>query len=126
MILLPAIAAIGFLISAYLLYAQKARLRLMCFIGRNCEIVVNSRYSRTFGIENTVFGLIYYAAVFSVTFFGMEIPWAVMLFAASAAALFSIYLSALQLFVIKGFCDYCLAANAANILILALLLSNPL
>lgn len=126
MIVIPALAAAGFLVSAYLLYAQKAHRKLACLIGKNCDIVVSSRYSKTFGIENTIFGLIYYGSVFAITFFGVPLPPWVLLIAASIAALFSIYLSALQLLVIKGFCDYCMAVNAANIVILALALSNPL
>lgn len=126
MIVIPALAAAGFAISAYLLYTQKAHLKPVCLIGRNCDIVVNSRYSRTFGVENTIFGLLYYGSVFAITFFGVALPPWVLLIAASLAALFSVYLTALQLFVIKGLCDYCMVVNAANIVILALALSNPL
>ena len=37
---------------------------MYCVIGENCDAVVKSTYVKTFGIENTIPGMLYYALIF--------------------------------------------------------------
>ena len=123
--LLASLAFIGLVISIYLLYAQKTNKKTACIIGK-CDIVIGSKYAKTFGMENTIFGVIYYAVLLVTAFFGIPVPYELMLLATASVALYSVYLSYLQFFVIKEFCDYCMVVNLSNWIILAIVLSNPL
>ena len=124
--LLAPLAFVGLVISLYLLYAQKTNKKPACILGKNCDIVIESKYAKTFGVENTIFGVIYYGILLAVLIFGISVPYEMVLFATVCVALYSVYLSYLQFFVIKEFCDYCMVVNVSNWIILALVLSNPL
>jgi uncharacterized membrane protein len=113
------------IISLYLIYTEKTHKRPFCILGRNCDVVIESRYAKTLGVENTVFGILYYSLLLAVLVFGLNVPSTLLIAAAGCVAIYSVYLSYLQFFVIKGFCDYCMVVNVSNWIILAILLSNP-
>ena len=58
------LSLVGFVVSFYIYYTKTYNKKLHCIFGENCDAVVKSRYGKTFGIENTVPGMIYYALVF--------------------------------------------------------------
>ena len=123
---LALLAGMCLLISIYLLYTQKTKTKPACIIGKDCEAVIGSRYGKTLGIENTIYGIIYYGALLAVILLQLPLPFILILLPASLVALYSVYLTYLQFFVIRGLCDYCMVANIANLVIFALLLANPL
>ena len=55
---------IGFLVSVYILYSKKFNKPLYCPIGENCDEVVRSKYGKTFGVDNTIPGMAYFAMIF--------------------------------------------------------------
>src|SRR3989338_1610771 len=57
------LSVIGFAVSFYIYYSKKYDKPMYCVIGENCDEVVKSKYGKTFGIENTVPGMLYYAIV---------------------------------------------------------------
>jgi|GEM_PF-556496 len=90
------------------------------------ESVVSSPRARVFfGISNAAIGLVYYAALAVDSFF-FSIPAARLaaLVAASAAALFSLYLAYSLLFVARAPCRYCWTGHAINWCLLALMVST--
>lgn len=124
MSLLALLAFAGLLISIYLLYTQKTHTKPACIIGKDCKIVTESRYAKTFGIENTIFGIIYYGAFLAALLIPLPLPREVMLFATGCASIYSVYMTYLQLFVIRGICDYCMVVNALNWAVFAIVLAG--
>ena len=64
-IYLVILSLIGFAVSFYIYYTKKYDKKLHCVIGENCDAVVKSRYGKTFGIENTVPGMLYFLMIFA-------------------------------------------------------------
>jgi uncharacterized membrane protein len=130
--LLLILSIIGFFVSAYILYSKKLNKPLFCPIGENCDYVVRSKYGKTFGIENTIPGIIFYAVIFlyglvlmlNRNIFKEDIVHYLIVGISIASVLFSLYLVYVQKFILKKWCIYCLVSTAASILILGVLLYN--
>ena len=122
-------SAVGFLVSAYIFYSKKFNKPLFCPIGENCDAVVKSKYGKTFGIENTIPGMLYYVLIFiygismllNRNLFKGNIIYYVVVIAGLGSVLFSIYLTAVQAFVLKKWCEYCIVSSIASLLILIVL-----
>jgi len=121
------LAAAGFLISLRIHRSKKTGEKLVCFIGggkKSCNEVVESEYSKTLGIPNEVAGMVYYASVFIFALGFVFVPdilgssflWAAKI-SSGAAFLASMYFVGIQAFVLKKFCEWCLATAVINTLI---------
>lgn len=120
---------LGFLISFYLAHKKRTNESLVCPFRAKCNFVLHSRHANFFGIPVEFIGLSYYGltALFYAYFLinpthvSQEIA-----FIATAlsvlAALFSLYLTGVQAFVLKQWCSWCLmsAAICLSIAVLAL------
>lgn len=120
--LLTILAVVGLLDSWYIFYKKQKNEKLVCFIGEDCNEVVNSKYSHIYGMPNEVLGIIFYLLVLGIVglvtlgtteFHGISLI-AVIHLAAFFALLLSIFLTAIQAFVLKAWCEYCLVAMIAN------------
>src|SRR3989344_8278175 len=120
------LAVIGFLVSLYLYYAKTYNKKMYCLSKHDCDAVVKSKYGRTFGIENTLFGMLYYLMIFAYgiaflfdrnLFKGMYVYY-FLVGSSAASVLYSIYLTGVQAFVLKKWCDYCIISSIASVLIL--------
>ncbi|MEW6035361.1 MAG: vitamin K epoxide reductase family protein [Candidatus Micrarchaeota archaeon] len=120
-----ALSAACLLISAYVFYSKRSGRKLRCMIGKSCDIVTGSRYAVTFGVENSLMGMIYYSGLLLWAALPLPIPAPAVIGAALVAALFSAYLTWLQLFVIREMCDWCMVVNISNWAMLAILLLGP-
>lgn len=103
------------LVSGYLAYVKLFHIAIYCTPGLgNCETVNSSTYSILFGVPLGVWGLIGYTALFLLITFGRKIHFFseyldLTIFAISLGGfLFSIYLTSLELFVIKAICQWCI------------------
>lgn len=110
-----AVAAGGFMLSVYIWYIKRSRRTLVCPTGSDCNAVIFSQYSRFLGVPLEQAGTFYYLAVllfyvFSAGWPGAASPGVVAgaLVLTSAAWLFSLYLTAIQAFVLKQWCTWCL------------------
>ena len=127
--LLILFSLVGFFISLYIYAVKKRGLALYCIVGKNCDEVIKSRYGKAFGIENTILGMIYYAGIFayaiSILLYGnlfKEVTvYYFVVIASICAAVFSIYLTWVQMFVLKKWCEYCIVSSLCSVLILAVL-----
>jgi uncharacterized membrane protein len=126
---IPGLALVGLGVAGYLAYVETQAVPAVCGPLGDCNAVHNSPYARLFGMLPVgVLGLIGYAAVLgiwslsrigggrlagyaSILLFGM----------AFAGTVFSIYLTYLELYVIRAVCDWCL--SSAVIITLLLFLS---
>lgn len=123
----PAIA--GFLVSFYIYISKRYNKPMYCILGENCDAVVKSKYGKTFGVENTVPGMVYYVLVFAYAaalvinrnVFKQDIVYYFIVIASIGSVLFSIYLAAVQAFVLKKWCEYCIVSSVASVVILVLL-----
>jgi len=116
------LATLGFFLTSYIWYKKAYKQKLVCAIGHDCEKVINSKYSKIFFIDNTVIGILYYlfmalSAIFS--FSGLFITLRAI--GSAGAALFSLYLTYIQLAVLKEWCEYCLASALISIAIFLVL-----
>jgi len=129
-IFLIALSLIGFAASFYIYYTKKYNKKMYCVIGENCDEVVNSRYGKTLGVENTVPGMLYYTIIFvygillfsNGNIFKGNIIYYLVVSASIASVLFSIYLTSVQAFVLKKWCEYCIVSSVSSLLILITLL----
>lgn len=132
MILLTILAIVGLLDSWYIFYKKQRKEKLACFIGQDCNEVVTSKYFHIYGIPNEVLGIIFYLSVLGsvgLVAVGIRQLHGISILStihavAFIALLLSIYLTAIQAFVLKSWCEYCLIAMLSNfgIFVLAYLL----
>ncbi|MEK6897895.1 MAG: vitamin K epoxide reductase family protein [Nanoarchaeota archaeon] len=125
-ILLIIFSLFGFFLSFYIWNKSiRKKERLVCIVGKNCENVIQSKYGKTFGVDNTILGMIYSLVIFLIAlsqFLFPQLP-AVSYFIlgkiifSGCAALFSVYLIFIQLYVIKELCEYCLASAITSLMI---------
>jgi uncharacterized membrane protein len=108
------LSALGLLISAYILYTQRTGKKLSCLIGDKCDIVTKSEYSKTFGIENSLLGVLYYGGLLAVIALGIPVPGLLVLLVSAVSSLFSLYLVYIQFFVLRELCDYCMLSAFIN------------
>lgn len=108
------LSAIGISETVYLIRKREAHQSPVCPIGEGCEVVLTSKYSKTFFISNDVLGLMAYIAISIISaFVVLEIkevlPWKELLnILVLVASLASIYFVYLQWKVIKAWCFWCL------------------
>lgn len=122
MTLLTILAFVGLLDSWYIFYKKQKNEKLVCFVGQDCNEVVNSKYSHIYGVPNEVLGIIFYLSALGlvglvalgITEFHEISLMAVIHLTAFFALLLSIFLTAIQAFVLKAWCEYCLVAMFAN------------
>lgn len=115
-------AVLGFCISLYIQNKQQTQRPMMCPRKSPCETVVSSPQSRTFGVSNTVLGMVYYATTFfliTAIGAGNGMPQLPILLAilSTGGFFFSLYLIWVQYFKIRQWCVWCLgSAFAATVL----------
>jgi len=117
-------AWIGLLLSGYLAYAYQVPGELHCAIG-GCLEVRNSQYSSIFGIDVPYFGILYYLGIclYSLSiylprkFYSCESLLLVVYH--TLGFMFAMYLTYLEIFVIKALCQWCVFSAIAATLGLA-------
>ena len=115
------VAIAGVAVAGYLTWAHYASSAVVCVAGGGCETVQESDYTETAGVPVALLGLIAYTLILAAV--AWDSPTA-RLGAATLALvglLFSLYLLALQLFVIDAICSWCLANDVVIAPALAML-----
>ncbi len=114
------LSLLGIADSTYLSYEALTGGALSCTIKglEGCNLVAQSIYSHLFGIPLGVYGVVFYAAVLILTVLVLSVP---IRFAHDALAglgvaglIASIFFIAIQVFLIKALCVYCLASAAIS------------
>ncbi len=121
---------IGFFVSFYIFYSKKHEKPMHCMIGKDCNAVVTSDYGKTFGVENTIPGMAYYliiiiyaaGLILNQNVFKENIVYYLIVSASIASVLFAAYLTLVQAFVLKKWCEYCLISSLASLSILIVLI----
>lgn len=124
---LPLVALAGLIVAGYLTYVETTLSEAVCGAFGDCNLVQQSQYARIIGIPVGVIGIVGYAAILALWALRqwMHIKWAdTALFALSFLGVaFSIYLTALEPFVIGTSCLWCL--TSAVVMAILLWMTTP-
>jgi uncharacterized membrane protein len=117
-----ALALIGIAAALYVAHGNYTGQSLWCPILDGCNAVVNSPYSRVFGVPISYFGFIYYLYMFALAVRLVFEPfaWSLRLRAvlyAAMGAISSMYFIYLQLRFIRELCSYCLISAVVSVLL---------
>jgi uncharacterized membrane protein len=103
-----AVALAGVGIAGYLTWVHFDETALVCVAGGGCETVQESSYAEIAGIPVALLGLASYAVVAGLVLWDTASARLVAAMLALVGLLFSLYLVAVQLFVIDAVCVWCL------------------
>lgn len=110
-VLLARLAVAGFSISAYLTWTHLSGAAPVCVGGSGgCETVQTSRYSEILGVPVAALSLFAYAAMLACAVLRREGAAISGVFVSMVGALFSAYLTYLELFVLRAICQWCVAS----------------
>lgn len=125
LLLIVLFSLLGIAISAYDVLYPWGEQESFCDISStfSCTVVNTCRYARLFGIKIAAIGIAGYSALFAGAAFQLvlgsnALVRRLMALAASGAAIFSLYLTRVEVFVLKVYCPTCLASMASISLIL--------
>ena len=125
------LAFCGFFVARHIRQHKLKGKRLVCVARFDCHSVVNSDYSKFFGIPVELLGMTYYMLVFMSYLSFILMPsmysdiWGMVMVALSASAfIFSVYLIGVQLFVLRKACSWCFISASISIFIFALSITN--
>ena len=122
---------VGVLICAYIYIKKRRHEKLACPREHPCDIVLHSRFNRTFGIPNEALGIIYFFLVSFLLYLliSSSIYTAaflyILFFLIILGGLFSLYMVGLQAFIIKSWCAWCLGIALTNFVLIASLYHLP-
>lgn len=114
----------AFAISVYLTATKLAGgTVLFCEAGSGCDIVQASRWATFIGIPTALWGALLYAVVAALALTGLPPKRWVWAFALAAGAVtVSAYLTAIELFVLRAICPWCVVIAVLAVAILVTLL----
>lgn len=130
--LLFTLAAIGISETMYLIRKRNAHQDPVCFIGGSCQIVLESKYNKIFGVHNDILGFLFYvflSVILGLIVVGVEPveKWILLgKISIFSSAFFSIYLVYLQKYVIKAWCFWCLMSAMTTWLMTLIILLTSL
>lgn len=122
---------IAFGVSAYLAYVSFTGSSVAgCGPDSGCDKVLQSRWSKWFGVPVSVFALLAYGAVFALSFrldrkvalLAQRETWKFLVPIAVLIVASVLWFAALQIFVIKQTCPFCMTVHAAGLIAAVLLL----
>lgn len=112
----------GFGVATNIFFTKKSKRQLVCPTGSDCNVVVNSRYSKFFGVSLERMGMAYFAFIvlaYLALIFVPHIysPNAITILVALTlcAGLFSSYLLFVQAFLLRAWCIWCILASFLSI-----------
>lgn len=115
------VALAGVAVAGYLTWVHFDDAALVCVAGGGCETVQESEYAEVAGIPVALIGLGAYVALLGLLLWDAPRARLVAATLALVGFLFSVYLLALQLFVIDAVCVWCLANDVLIAPVLAVL-----
>ncbi len=105
---------IGLIISLYLIYAYEISKSIIC-LGSGCEIVANSVYSRFLNVSLPIWGALFYIIILALSFVKKFND--LLLFIALVGAVFSFYLTMVEVFILRAICNWCIISAICSWLI---------
>ena len=128
-IIIQICSLLGFVLSLYLLWQKSQNKNVICPFRDQCNEVLNSQYSKVFGIPTMAIGVLYYMMMFAAfryihfdPWILQQVPVELFLSLSGIAVLFSFYQAAIQFFVLKKWCSWCLESTLLSTIIFGALL----
>jgi len=125
--LLALIALIGVFVSLYLTLYKLGVIGTLAFGTGSCEYVQLSKWGTFLGLPVAAWGVAYYLAVFALAVAGIQERFAdshrltlVLVWLTGCGLLFTIWLTYLELFVIRAVCRWCVGSAIMTILLFGL------
>lgn len=122
-IVLASVAGVG--IAGYLSWHRLSGAPLLCGGTGDCDLVNASRFAYLLGVPVAYWGLAMYLTLLALAAWILLAPAGapaslplVILGLAAGGAAFSLYLTAMEVFVLRAICRWCVASQAAILLIL--------
>jgi uncharacterized membrane protein len=110
----PILALFGMAVAGYLAYIETQAVAAICGPVGDCNTVQTSTYAKLFGIPIGVIGMAAYAAMLAIWVWGRArdhgLPRWLLLAMTAFGVAFSIYLTYLEIFVIRAVCMWCLTS----------------
>lgn len=122
----------GFGVAANIWHTKSSGKQLVCPTGSNCNVVVNSRFSKFLGISLEYWGMTYFIVILCAYSSILMQPgllsmpiflWAVVLLTVGAS-MFSCYLLFVQAFLLKAWCIWCILAASISLTIFFISLTS--
>jgi protein-disulfide isomerase len=117
-LVLRAAALAGLGVSVLLITEYWQPVPVLCAPGGGCDVVRASRYSAVLGVPLPIIGVLFFAAVFGMSVSPRARRWLFPVAAAGGVA--GLGLVAIQAFVVNAFCQLCLVADIAALVIAAI------
>jgi uncharacterized membrane protein len=121
----PVLSLVGLAVAGYLAYVETQAAAAVCGPVGDCNAVQSSPYARLFGVPIGLIGVAGYVAILAVWAWGRRaagaLPATLLVLMSAFGVAFSIYLTYLELFVIRAVCMWCI--TSAVIMTLLLLVS---
>ncbi len=122
-------ATIGLGFASYLTYLDYSHAEaVFCQIGSGCDTVRNSEYATLLSVPVALWGVLGYIAIIGVTLSPLQkrLRQTLLVAMTFAGFVFSVYLTYLEVFVIKAICPYCVvSAGIMTTLFVLLVLQRP-
>jgi uncharacterized membrane protein len=112
------VSLIGLADSLYLTVQHLTGKSVRCTVTSGCSAVLSSRYATVAGVPTAAFGVLAYFAAFSLaTLAAFRYEWARTWLALLVVPMFitTLWLLALQAFVLHAYCQYCLLSAAMTL-----------
>jgi uncharacterized membrane protein len=127
--LIRALSLIALILAAYLAWTtlNKQATLVGCGEGSGCEEVLQTRFSKSFGIPVSFGALAVYGSIFALTFRiapGQTKGWLPLAFLSVLASLSGLWFVGLQIFKIHAYCKYCTAIHFCGLIITFFVLKN--
>jgi uncharacterized membrane protein len=108
------------LLDVFLIARAKKSPKAACLFGdHECGVVISSKYSKIFLLDNHVWGAWFYSAIVVLSVFTLsgylEAAENIFVLLAGGGIFFSAYLAGVMLFVLKKNCEYCYLSAGVNI-----------
>ena len=125
LVVLFVVAVVGLADASYLTYEHYTGNKVVCSITGGCEKVLTREYSTVFGVPISLGGIIFYLAVLGFAFHFLLQPidkraTQLLLAMSTVGLLTSAYLTGLQAFVIRAWCQFCLLSAFTSLCIFLL------
>lgn len=118
----PVLALIGLGVAGYLAYVETQATPAVCGPVGDCNAVQTSSYARVLGVPVGLIGIAGYVAILAVWAWGRRaasaLPATLLVLMSAFGVAFSIYLTYLELFVIRAVCMWCVSSAVLMTLLL--------
>ncbi|MFH1325398.1 MAG: vitamin K epoxide reductase family protein [archaeon] len=98
----------------------------LCGIGDDCDIVKNSQYNYTLGLQNSYYGIVIFSFLSVLTFLQIKKPEKrkenIIKISVIIGSIIVFYFLYIQKFVLNAFCRYCLVVDFSVLIALFIVL----